>query len=482
MKKIIKPKREIIKPKHRGFVPLTEVNHENIYDTFAYVAVGGKLRVVRSVPSVADEDGNAMTLEFMSPEEFKKAFLNKRRKVKETTTTDKDDPNDMDFNNPETRKLETTRIVKRSIAELFLTNPKRMTYDRLVFEADPARVRATDFNMWNGFSVEPKKGKWPLMNHMIMESLAAGDFESYLYIKKFCAWALQNPTRRAGVALVLRSDMQGTGKGLLGNAMCKFFGSHAVHLYRQNALVAKFNSQLAMCGFLFDDESTFSGDAAAASVAKGLITEPTIDVERKGVDVITLPNCLTIMKATNSKWAVPAESGDRRYAVFETSNEMANDHTYWEPVVAELTRAMLYDLLAIDLKGWKPSTDIPDTDARAEQKKLSLSAAEQWLLGFLESSVLPNTNPKYPNRVTQPSTFYESARRSVPGLRYWSAPQFATFLDEWGIETKESHGLYRDFGDLAALRAEWKKRFPWYQGFKGPDVWSVERSEYEDAD
>ena len=62
MKKIIKPKREIIKPKRRGFVPLSQVDHKNIYDAFAYVAVGGKLRVVRTVPSVADEDVNSIVV------------------------------------------------------------------------------------------------------------------------------------------------------------------------------------------------------------------------------------------------------------------------------------------------------------------------------------------------------------------------------------------------------------------------------------
>ena len=288
---------------------------------------------------------------------------------------------------------------------------------------------------------------------------------------------------------MFRSDMQGTGKGLLGNTLCRFFGSHAVHLYRAASLTTRFNGQLAMCAFLFDDEFTYSGDKAAASVAKGLVTEPTIDIERKGMEVVTLINCLKIMKATNSKWAVPAEAADRRYAVFETSNEKANDQKYWAPVIKQLTRdgglgyrAMLYDLLRKDLKGWHPRSDIPDTEARAEQKTLSLSAAEQWLLGFLELAVLPNTNPKWPSRVASPSTFYEFARRSVLELRYWSAPQFAAFLDEWGIEAKELHGLYREFGPLPALRAKWMARFPWYQGFKGPTQWTHEREEHEDKD
>ena len=44
---------------------------------------------------------------------------------------------------------------------------------------------------------------------------------------------------------MLRSEKQGTGKGLLGNSIGRVFGTHAVHLFRQGALTARFNSQLA---------------------------------------------------------------------------------------------------------------------------------------------------------------------------------------------------------------------------------------------
>ena len=166
-----------------------------------------------------------------------------------------------------------------------------MTYDRMVFEADPRKVRPYDYNTWTGFTVQPAPGDWRLMDRMMFESLANEDKESYNYIRRWVAWAFQNPTKRAEACLVLRSDKQGTGKGLLGTSIGRVFGTHAVHLFRQNALTARFNSQLALCSFLFDDESTFSGDQAAASMMKGLITEPTIDIERKNIDVITLPNC-----------------------------------------------------------------------------------------------------------------------------------------------------------------------------------------------
>ncbi len=470
------------------FLPIDDVTVENVDKLFSFVMIGGKMRVVRRVPSAADEDGEALTLEFMSPDEFKKAFVNKTKKIVVTVRGNQDDPDDdnMDFDVP-VKKLLTTKTIKKTIAEYHMMNPRRVTYDRLVFQADPDKVRPTDYNMWNGFSVRPIKGNWRLMDNMILDSLANNDPEVWLYIKKWCAWKLQNPTRRTEAAMVFRSDKQGTGKGLLGNGMCRFFGSHAVHLYRADSLTARFNSQLAMCAFLFDDESTYSGDKKSASAAKGLITESTIDIEKKGVDVITLPNALGIIKATNSKWAVPAESGDRRYAIFETSNEMANDQAYFRPIIDQLKgdggagySAMLYDLLRMDLGDWHPRADIPQTAASADQKTLSLAAEDQWLLGFLESGVLPHTNPKWPNRVTSPSSLYAEARRNSPSLRFWSDVQFARYLDEWGIPAKSSHGIYRDFGPLMALRARWMDRFPWYQGFANSGEWTDERSEHED--
>ena len=144
--------KKITLPKRWAFVPIDEVTERTIYDTYKYCNVGGKLRVVRQVPSVEDEEGNALTFEFMTPEEFKKAFINKVRAVKVTMPTDKPDPL--------APRAVTTKIIKRTLAEMFLTNSKRKTYDRLVFQADPARVKPTDLNMWNGFALAPEKGDW----------------------------------------------------------------------------------------------------------------------------------------------------------------------------------------------------------------------------------------------------------------------------------------------------------------------------------
>ena len=203
---------------------------------------------------------------------------------------------------------------------------------------------------------------------------------------------------------------------------------------------------------------------------KGLITEPTLDIERKTIDVITLPNCLKILKATNNAWAAPVEANDRRYAVFELSDEHANDQQYFGPILRELEHggrsAMLHDLLKFDLQGWHPRTDLPSNAAKAEQQILSLPPELQWLLGILTEGILPYCDEKHPNRCTSPSGLYENARRSSPLLRYWSDVRFGKFLDDWGTMTRRSNGSYRDFGSLQHVREQWIDRFPWYKGFE----------------
>ena len=424
------------------------------------------MRCVRQVP--ASIDPNARTLEFMAPAEFKAAFVNRTdMEFLEVEVLDPDTP--AIPGHPPPTRLEL-KIVKTSLATKFLNNKSRMTYDRMVFEADTSKVRATDYNTWTGYTILPAPGDWHLMNAMILDSLANGDKESYEYIIRWVAWCFQNPTKRAEACLVLRSEKQGTGKGLLGNSIGQVFGTHAVHLFRQNALTARFNSQLALCAFLFDDESTFSGDLSAASQMKGLITEPTLDIERKNIDVITLPNCLKILKATNNSWAAPVEANDRRYAVFESSDEHANDQKYFRPIIRELAAggrsAMLHDLLRLDLKGWHPRTDLPANAAKAEQQILSLAPELQWLLGLLTDGIIPYCDERNPNRCISPSGLYENARRSSPTLRYWSDVRFGKFLDEWGTVTRRSNGSYRDFGSLQLFRRKWVDRFPWYKDFE----------------
>ena len=75
--------------------------------------------------------------------------------------------------------------------------------------------------------------------------------------------------------------------------------------------------------FLFADEAYWAGDKKAESVLKGLITEPTLLIEQKGIDAVQWPNRLHVLMAANADWVVPASYDERRFAVFDVSNKYA---------------------------------------------------------------------------------------------------------------------------------------------------------------
>ena len=60
------------------------------------------------------------------------------------------------------------------------------------------------------------------------------------------------------------------------------------------------------------------------NVLKGIITEDTIQIERKGVDIVTMRNPLKVILASNNSKIVQASEDERRYAVFEVSTSDSN--------------------------------------------------------------------------------------------------------------------------------------------------------------
>jgi hypothetical protein len=50
-----------------------------------------------------------------------------------------------------------------------------------------------------------------------------------------------------------------------------------------------------------------------------MITEPTLPIERKGIDLIQVPNYLHVMMLAEPGWVIPAGRYERRYAALDVS-------------------------------------------------------------------------------------------------------------------------------------------------------------------
>lgn len=336
---------------------------------------GGKCRVAEWV----SQDGREQ-LVFQTFEDFRNRYMNKSVMVAASAGATK----------------------PQCVGEWWLRHPMRREFAGLVFQPGGPPLVGSRLNLWRGFSVEPVPGDWSLMRAHIPQVLAAGNQAHAHYIMRWIAWTLQNPDKQAEVALVLRGG-EGTGKGALGRAMRWLYGQHGLHINNAAQLAGRFNAHLRDVCLLFADEAVRPDDQNARGTLKALITEPTLAIEGKGRDIVQSPNYLKVIMASNEDFVVSVSRDDRRFAVFDVSEEHKQDKPYFTALFSQLDHggygAMLHDLLAMQLDGWHPRDDIPKTEARTEQKAASLKGFERVFLDFLREGEMPAQGSRGPGRL-----------------------------------------------------------------------------------
>jgi hypothetical protein len=262
-----------------------------------------------------------------------------------------------------------------------------------VFEpGGPLELRGDMLNMFRGLAIDPAPGNWSLMQAHILDVLCAGRQEIFDYLIRWMAWSVQNLDQPIGVAVALLGD-QGAGKGIFVRGFGRLFGEHFAHVANGEQLTGRFNASVGKSCLVFLDEAVWAGDKKAEGVLKALITEPSLSLEAKFRDPITVANRLRIIVASNNDWAVPAGIGDRRWLILKVDNSYAgtNHAAYFDALGSEIENggaaAMLHDLLAMELSGFNVRK-VPRTAAKAHQQALSLPSIEAWLYQVLQDGAI----------------------------------------------------------------------------------------------
>jgi hypothetical protein len=341
------------------------INHVDSFNqTHTQVIFGGKHKIMRAVDARIHPD-NRVTFEFIDIEELKKIYANDQIQV-----------------GVKKKGKEFEPVFKDKITA-WATHPKCCVYTGgVVFK--PGEITPENYyNLWQGFAITPKSGtSTALIKQHIETVICNRNPELIKYFYDWVAFTIQHPEVPVGAALILRGE-KGSGKGILGHFLRKIWGIHAMHISNPVHLVGKFNNHLADLCFLFADEAFYSGDKQHEGILKALITEPTITIERKGIDAISQPNFLKIFMATNSDFAVPASKDERRYGVFDVSSDRINDNPYFSDLGAAckdkaVQSAFLYEMLNRDIIDFHANA-IPETQGLKDQRLHSLPAHGQWL-------------------------------------------------------------------------------------------------------
>jgi hypothetical protein len=431
---------------------------ERFNKNHAQVLIGGKHRIMRTVPAKANHD-NRESYEFLPQEALVRIYQNT---AIQTGLTNSDNPKPIykdhltawakHFNS----RVYTGGVVFKPPSDV-INNP----------EGD---VPKTYFNTWQGYAVKPKNPDRNLLAriHWHIEHIICGDDkEQYDYFYNWVAYTLQHPDRPAGAALVLRGG-KGSGKGTIGHFLMKLWGIHALHISNSKHLTSNFNGHLIDVCFLFLDEAYFSGDKQGEGVLKALVTEIVMTIERKGIDAVQQPNYLKVFMATNNEWAVPADKDERRYCVFDVSIEKAKDRNYFNDLNTDthnkdVQSAFLYEMLHRDISNFHTG-DIPDTEGLRAQIMASLPSEGKWLIDSLNAGYFEQpikyTDGQYDENASTEWINIISAKKLETSYLLWCDNQRAgeynranqtelgNYLTKIGFDKKKSNGVNRVMGML----------------------------------
>ena len=366
------------------------------------------------------------------------------------------------------------KIGAMPVAPWWLAQPSRRQFDGLdLVPNGPAILRGNRLNLWRGWGVEPKEGDWSKLRHHMWVVLANEEKRSDDYIVRWITWKYQNAGEPPEVALNFKGK-KGTGKGAFMYSMLKVFGPHGMEVHNPLHLTGKHNKHLQNRLLVCADEAVWAGDKQAERALKGMVTERTLTIEPKQVDMFVWPNKLGIIQSTNEKWVVPASWDERRYAVFEVNPIHMQQRKYFEALFREIDEggaaAMLYDLLRVDLEGWHPRYDIPQTAALVDQKVQSLDGLEQWWFAKLNTGETPTPQVKNPRWVLAGKLLDEVMRHNARA-KYVTEIELANFLKKVGCQHKSNGSNWGwIFPPIEEARRNWEIKFGGKCEWVRPDI------------
>ena len=368
-----------------------------------------------------------------------------------------------------------SRAVSAPLGHWWLGHRDRRQFRGVTFLPDGPKVIGDCLNLWQGWGVEAKPGDWGLIRTHIDDVLAGGIEEFADYIIRWIAWSIQNPAEAAETALVL-IGAKGTGKGTLARCLQPIFGAHAFQVTSREEVIGKFNGHLQDCILFVADEAYWGGDKRCVGRLQGMITEPWLPIERKGIDLVKVRNLLHVMMLAEPGWVIPAGRYERRYAAFAVSTSKRGNKGYFAALNRQMINggieAMLWDLREMELGTWHPR-DIPDSvltgAALQKQQGHNLPPLEQWYVMLLHNGVLPGALAGRPSTAFTRSLL-DDARARVPRLRELTEVGLRNFLiDEESIgiactKYRAAIGNGWTFAPLTEAREAWERRY-------GPVKW-----------
>ena len=340
------------------------------------------------------------------------------------------------------------------------------------------------FNLWDGWSVAPKKtGSCKLFLDHVFENICNRDQLLFDFLMDWVADIFQHPDRKNGIQVTLYSREQGTGKSFFWEVVAKLLEGYVITLSSSEGLSGGFNGHLGNKMLVVLEEAFWAGDKRAENIVKTLATSDKQTITYKGKDTIEVNSFVRLGYSSNESWSNHVGETDRRNFIIEVKPYHQNDRDYFQAIQEELNNggyeALMEWLLCREIKAnW---AKIPATPAKLQNMLRSLSPMKQWIyhelcmdLGTAKSiyKVLPPKDDK-DNEMTTVGLFQKCSEfHSTAGSFKSSFHNFSTEFTSLGYhgtkltspDAKEARGYViplldearRKFDRLVGMDIDWE--------------------------
>ena len=252
----------------------------------------------------------------------------------------------------------------------------------LAFRPGKDEHQGREYNVWRAGRIKPEEGDttiWDEHLNYLFQNEQDRD-----HVLNWMAWILKNPTLKPNHALLIVGKNTGTGKSFLARALERIVDERNTQRPKNSSMGGDFNSWLKDCRLCVIEEVMQVGRRENLNALRDLITEPTVEVNMKGIPAFKIPNYVCMMGISNHPDALPLDEHDRRWLIVET-HATRSDPTYYERLFSILEddsalAAIYHALVHRDLGEYNGLSAAPETGAREQMIELSRTDAESWLI------------------------------------------------------------------------------------------------------
>lgn len=272
---------------------------------------------------------------------------------------------------------------------LWLDDPQIRTYRKMDFIPPPLYCPDDVYNTWSGFAIDniQVQGEGyiePFLEHISI--LVGRKADCVKYFVMWLAQIIQEPGRLIGIALVFISK-EGAGKNMFFDLFSEIIGKQyytETHDIEKD-LFSRFANGRRNKLLIDIDEARSKDTFAKHDALKNIITSSHLNYEQKGVDPVSLRNYARLIFTTNNDMCVKVTENDRRYVIFETSNEKIGDQVYFQGLADYMSdkrnqKTIIEYLRSVDIKGYNFITSRPVSETYSVIK----SSCGDLLTSFLE--------------------------------------------------------------------------------------------------